>query len=42
MNAWRRILFPFWPMVAAVAGTHAGAATLHVGAASCDITSKEP
>ena len=42
MNALRRILLSFLPMVAVAAGTHANAATLHVGAASCDITPDQP
>ena len=42
MIMWRRVFLSFLSSIAILAAAHAGAATLHVGAASCDITPDEP
>jgi hypothetical protein len=42
MTTWRRVFFAFLSIVAVLAATRAGAATLRVGAASCDITPSMP
>lgn len=42
MKSLPYVFLCFLPLAAVFAGTHAGAATLHVGAATCDITPDQP